>query len=193
MPSSASCLVVLNPGAEEIETLAVADVLVRAGVKVTIAASDGDGQAVVRGSRELPLSSDCSLAEVNPSDFSAVFIPGGVGSAEYARDNATLQQLIAEQLASPRTLAMICAAPISLVPQGLAAGRKLTSYPSTKEHLEANGAQWINERVVWDGNLVTSQGPGTAIYLGLSLAEKLTSADTAQEVAAGMLVDWAAA
>lgn len=189
----ASCLVLLNPGAEEIEIMAVADVLVRAGVTVTVASTASAGGDLVRGSRKLPLCADVSLSDVEVAGFDAVYVPGGVGSAEYARDTAEIQTLLSAQLASLRILAMICAAPISLVPRCLAKGKTLTSYPSIQRTLVDAGATWLDQRVVWDGNLVTSQGPGTAIDLGLSLAAKLTSNDTAEEVAQGMLVEWSPA
>lgn len=185
-----NCLVILNPGAEEIETLTVADILCRAGIEVTIAAS---AETTVAGSRGLPLSASTNLAEAAAQPWDVIYLPGGSGSAEYARDTAAVQDLIQEQLASGRIMAIICASAMALIPRGLGKDKRITCYPALRETLEPEVAAWIDEPVVWDGNLVTSQGPGTAMALGLSLAAKLTDATTAEQVAKDMLVTWIAA
>ena len=70
----ARCLVVLNPGAEEIETITVADILVRAGVEVTVARSAETGGDLIRGSRMLPLCADTVLSACDVSSFDVVYI-----------------------------------------------------------------------------------------------------------------------
>lgn len=185
-----NCLVILNPGAEEIETLSVADILCRAGVEVTIAAS---AEHTVAGSRGLPLSASTSLSEASKHPWDAIYLPGGFGSAEYARDNAAVQEVIETQLASGRIMAIICASPMALIPRGLGKGKRITCYPALRETLEPEVGEWVDEPVVWDGNLVTSQGPGTAMALGFSLAAHLTDAATAEQVAKDMLISWSAA
>lgn len=177
-------LVVVAPGAEEIETLAVADVLVRGGCEVVLASS---APSPVRGSRGLPLAATTTLEAVAGRDFDCVYLPGGMGSAQTCRDDPRIQDLIARQLAGPRILAIICASPIALLPRGLAKGRTLTCYPDLKDQF-AGLATWRDEAVVIDRNLVTSQGPGTAIALGLALVSLLVSRTKAEEVAKGMLV-----
>ncbi|TVR16362.1 MAG: DJ-1/PfpI family protein [Planctomycetota bacterium] len=184
------CLIILNPGAEEIETLAVADILCRAGVEVSIAAS---AETTVAGSRGLPLSASCKLADVAQEQWDAVYLPGGFGSAEYARDTNAVQDVIEQQLTSGRIMAIICASPMALIPRGLGKGKRITCYPALRETLEPEVQAWVDQPVVWDGNLVTSQGPGTAMALGLSLAAKLVDTATAQQVASDMLVAWSPA
>lgn len=178
-------LVVLAPGAEEIETVTVADVLVRAGCTVTVAHVDA---AVVDGSRGIRLGGHAPLHAVAAERYDLVFLPGGKGSAEYCRDDARVQDLIAAQLASGRPLAVICAAALALVPRGLAQGRRITSYPGVRAAVADACAEWVDAPVVRDGNLITSQGPGTALALALTLARDLRGADVAEEVAAAMLV-----
>lgn len=189
-PNMPTCLVILNPGAEEIETMAVADILVRAGVTVTVAAS---AENPLRGSRGLPMAADCDLASVANQAFDAVYLPGGMGSAEFARDSTAVQDVIERQLNGPGIMAIICASPMALLPRGLGAGRRITCYPALRDQIAPQVGEWVDQKVVWDGNLVTSQGPGTAIDLGLELAARLTTPDTATEVAAAMLVNGSAA
>ena len=61
--------------------------------------------------------------------------------------------------AANKPVAAICHAPIMLIEAGVVDGKKLTSYPSIKTDLKNAGANWVNEQVVTDGNLVTSRNP----------------------------------
>ncbi|TVR43262.1 MAG: DJ-1/PfpI family protein [Planctomycetota bacterium] len=185
-----TCLVLLNPGAEEIETMAVADILVRAGVSVTIAATAG---GAIRGSRELPLAADTTLPEVADDPFDCIYLPGGMGSADHACNDLAVQNIIAKQLAGSGILAIICASPKALLPKGLGKGRTVTCYPALRDLVEPEVGKWLDQPVVWDGNLVTSQGPGTAMELGFHLAARLCGVEVAQQVAKDMLLTWAPA
>jgi DJ-1 family protein len=182
----ATCLVVLAPGAEEIETLAVADILVRAGAEVRVAATGSE--LVVAGSRGLPLAAHATLASVAAQQWDLVYMPGGKGSAAICCADERVQDLISAQLAGGRLLATICASVTALVPRRLAARAAVTSYPGVRAEVEPYVAAWLDQAVVEDGALVTSQGPGTAIALGLTLARRLAGPDVAASVAAAMLV-----
>ena len=180
----ADVLVVMADGVEEIECMAVADVLVRAGHQVCMAADDS---LQVTGSRGLPLAASVTLNTVLDRDFDLVYLPGGLPQAEFCRDDKRVQALIAKQIARlDAYLAIICACPISLLPQGLAKGRRITSHPSMREALSGE-ATWTGARIERDGNLLTSQGPGTAIEFGLYLATVLGDEQQAAEIADAML------
>lgn len=181
-----SCLVVLAPGAEEIEYITVCDVLVRAGVQV-VAASAGE-QPMVRGSRGIPLAAHTMLDLASGGDWDCVYLPGGTKSAETHRDDPRIQDLAARQLASGRILALVCAAPISLVPRKLCAGRRLTSFPGVRAVVEPHAAAWLDQPVVEDGHLVTSQSAGTTMALALALARRLSGPEVAAKVARDMIV-----
>jgi 4-methyl-5(b-hydroxyethyl)-thiazole monophosphate biosynthesis len=180
------CLVVLAPGAEEIETMAVADVLVRAGQQVTIASLAPE--LVVPGSRGLPLAAHCLYDAVAGRDFDLIYLPGGLGSAKACREDDRVQERMARQLASGRLLAIICASVTALVPRRLGAQAVVTSFPGVRASVEPHVRAWRDAPVVEDGQLITSQGPGTAIALGLVLARRLAGAEAAHQVATAMLV-----
>ena len=175
----------MAPGAEEIETIAVADVLVRGGHAVIMASSTA--LTTVLGSRGLPLTAHTRFDDVAQHTFDVVYLPGGKGSAEICRDDQRIQDLAERQLTSGRLLGVICAAPIALVPRSLCRGRRLTSFPGVRAEVEPHCAAWVDERVVVDRNLITSQGAGTAIEMGLMLIELLGSAAAAEQVAHAML------
>lgn len=185
----ADVLVVLAPGAEEIETVTVADVLVRAGQQVVVAATADI--PVVRGSRGIPLAAHTLLDAVRGRRFDLVYLPGGGGSAAVCRDDPRVQDLAEAQLAAGRTLAVICASPIALVPRRLCAGRRLTSFPGVRAQVEPHAAAWLDQPVVVDGPLITSQGAGTALALALRLASLFAGDPVAAQVAKDMLVPYA--
>ena len=177
-----NALVVLAPGAEEIEFATVPDLLVRAGANVVVAVAADT--PVVRGSRGLPLAGHCLLDQVLELPADLVYLPGGAGSAECHRTDRRIQALIARQLAAQRWLAAICAAPTALIPGGHASGRTLTSFPACRGDLEAAGATWRDAPAVIDGQLVTGQAAGTTFVLGLVLARLLCGDEAARRVAA---------
>jgi len=83
--------------------------------------------------------------------------------------------------------AAICASPaVVFEHHGLLADKKATCYPAMADRLTNKEA--INQRVVVDGNCITSQGPGTAIEFALKLVELLYGAQKSIELAAAMLV-----
>ena len=108
--------------------------------------------------------------------------------AEHLRDSAELIGMLKKQKAAGRLYGAICASPaVALLPHGLLDGVKaVTCYPGMRNKL--NPAQASNERVVVDGNCVTSQGPGTAIEFALKLVELLFGPQKAKEVGDPMLV-----
>lgn len=181
-----ACCIVLAPGAEEIETIAVADLLVRGGIEVQLASAVD--LPVVRGSRGIPLCAHTSLAAVAGRDFDLVYLPGGKGSSEFCRDDAAVQDLAERQFRSGRWLAAICACPIALVPRRLCAGRRVTSFPAARAAVEPHAAAWLDQPVVVDGNLVTSQSAGTALHLGLALVRLLAGEPAARAVAQAIVI-----
>jgi 4-methyl-5(b-hydroxyethyl)-thiazole monophosphate biosynthesis len=175
-----NALVLLAEGFEEIEAVTIIDVLRRADVAVTTASL---GKSPVTGSHGIALVADRALDAVAVSDFDAVVLPGGPG-AKHLKEDARVQALLKQAASAGKVVAAVCAAPIALEAAGLLAGRRATSYPGH----ELPSARYSEERVVVDGNVVTSRGPGTALEFSLALAEKLTGADVRERLQRAMLV-----
>jgi 4-methyl-5(b-hydroxyethyl)-thiazole monophosphate biosynthesis len=95
-----------------------------------------------------------------------------------------VRKLLLEQHARGKFVAAICAAPIALEAAGILAGRLATSFPGT----DLPSANYQTDRVVVDGNIVTSRGPGTAFEFALTLAQLLVGADVASRLRESMLV-----
>ncbi|MEO6002696.1 MAG: DJ-1 family glyoxalase III [Opitutus sp.] len=173
-------LTLLAEGFEEIEATAPIDLLRRAGAEVVVAALE-EGIHVT-GKCGMTMHATTTLTAVEGKPFDCVFLPGGPGT-KHLRADPRVRARVLSQHAAGGWLAAICAAPTVLHDAGLLAGRRYTAHFSVAGELTAILA---NERVVVDGNLLTSRGAGTAVEFGLLLVEKLFSPEKAREVAASI-------
>ena len=183
-PKSPRALVILAEGAEEMEATIAVDVLRRAEVEVLLAGLDG--AEPVRCSRGLRVLPDSALSEVRGA-FDAIVLPGGKGGAERLAGSAAVGDLLRAQVAAGRLVAAICAAPIALHAHGVFAGSRMTCHPSVNDVVAAHG-RLVESPVVVDGQLLTSQGPGTAFLFALALVERLRGAETAAKVRGPMML-----
>ncbi|XP_050712886.1 Parkinson disease protein 7-like [Eriocheir sinensis] len=184
-----TALVLLAEGAEEMEAVIAIDVLRRGGVKVTVGGVGGAGSVLC--SRDVVLLPDMSLEEaVAKGPYDAVVLPGGLKGAENIGKSATAKALLTEQEKAGRVIGAICAAPaVSLTSVGVGEGKKMTCYPALKDKLTGSGKYtFVDEKVVIDGQFVTSQGPGTAFDFALALVEQLVSSEKRAATAKPMLL-----
>jgi 4-methyl-5(b-hydroxyethyl)-thiazole monophosphate biosynthesis len=179
-PPMPTVLALLADGFEEIEATAPIDLLRRAGAEVVVAAlTEG---IHVTGRSGLTMHTDTTLAAVESRSFDCVFLPGGPGT-KHLRADPCVKSLVLRHHAEERWLAAICAAPTVLNDAGLLAGRRYTAHFSVAAELPQ---LLTNERVVVDGNILTSRGAGTAVDFGLLLIEKLFSPEKSREIAASI-------
>jgi protein DJ-1 len=177
-------LVLLAPGAEEMEVVIVTDVLRRAGLEVTLAGVAGNDPVVC--SRNVRIVPDCVLEQaIGPVDL--VVLPGGAQGAELLAASERVHHLLQKQDQAGKWIGAICAAPIALVAAGVGKGRAMTSHPSVREKIAAFG-RYKDDRVVRDGHLVTSRGPGTALEFALALVEQLLGREAMRRVAEPMML-----
>ena len=177
-------LVPLAPGFEEIEAVAIIDVLRRAQLDVTVA---GLAPGVVRGSHDIPITPDAELGQLDLARFTMVVLPGGMpGTRNLMRDERVLA-LVRDLHARGQRTAAICAAPLVLHAAGVLQGIPVTAHPSV--HAELPGALLQPQaRVVRSGPVITSRGAGTAIEFALALVAELRGAARAEEIARAMQV-----
>ncbi len=171
-----SALVILTHGFEELETVAPADLLRRAGAEVVLATTDPRPEPVC-GRCGMSLLPDSTLDAVAGRHFDMLVIPGGPGVKQLRRD-PRIAALAKEFLARGKPVAAICAAPLVLGDAGLLAGRTFTAHFSARAELPGAG----DEPVVVDGDIVTSRGAGTALPFGLALVRILFGPDCEREI-----------
>jgi 4-methyl-5(b-hydroxyethyl)-thiazole monophosphate biosynthesis len=170
-------LALLAEGFEEIEAITPIDLLRRAGAGVTLASLSDQRHATGRSG--ITMHADAALSEIGGHLFDLLFLPGGPG-VKNLRADPRVDAVVRAHAAAGKWIAAICAAPTVLNAAGLLDGRRYTAHFSVAGELPHILA---DERVVVDGNILTSRGAGTAMDFGLLLIEKLMSAEKALEIA----------
>lgn len=127
----------------------------------------------------VPVIMDKTIEEVNVEEYDALAIPGGFeefGFYEEAYDERFLE-LIREFERQDKTIATVCVAALPLGKSGILKNRKATTYhlrdAYRQKQLAEFGVDVVNERVVIDGNVITSYCPETAADVAFELLKKL--------------------
>eukprot|EP00238_Polyblepharides_amylifera_P011656 CAMPEP_0196584910 /NCGR_PEP_ID=MMETSP1081-20130531/48960_1 /TAXON_ID=36882 /ORGANISM="Pyramimonas amylifera, Strain CCMP720" /LENGTH=199 /DNA_ID=CAMNT_0041906295 /DNA_START=251 /DNA_END=850 /DNA_ORIENTATION=+ len=184
MTAEPTVLIPIGNGSEEMETSIMVDVLRRAGAKVTLASVEED--LVCTMSRQMKFVADCFISECADQTYSLIALPGGMPGAERLRDCQVLTEIIKAQVAANQPIAAMCAAPaVCLEPLGVLEGKAATAHPAFVNKI---GGSSREGRVVVDGSLITSRGPGTAIEFALAMVEMLFNKEKAKEIARPMVI-----
>jgi protease I len=102
---------------------------------------------------------DVPLDQANPEDFDALLLPGGVINPDTLRMNDQAVEFATAFFDAGKPVAAICHGPWMVIETGAAAGRSIASWPSLRTDLVNAGAEWVDQEVVVDGNLVSSRKP----------------------------------
>ncbi|MGM0622590.1 MAG: DJ-1 family glyoxalase III [Campylobacterota bacterium] len=182
---SQKVVVPLATAFEELEAVAMIDVMRRGGIEVVVAGVDGE---YIEGANKMVLKTDTSIDTILADDFDMIVLPGGFGGTEILASDERVQNLIKAMQARDKMIGAICAAPIALNKAGVLEGR-YTCYPGVQEHIGAKNYT-DEQKVITTGNVMTSRGPGTAICFGLAIVKKLCGVDTYNQVREGMLATY---
>lgn len=171
-------LAFLADGLEEIECLAVVDVLRRAGIE-TVMVSVAGGKEIT-GAHGIRIICDELISEADFSSADVLFLPGGLPGTRYLSECSVLTEQLAAFAEQGKRLAAICAAPSVLGQLGLLQGKRATCFPGWEHAL--TGAVCTGEKVVTDGLITTAKGMGAALDLGLELVRLLIDEETALQL-----------
>lgn len=180
-------LVLLAPGAEEMEVVIVVDILRRGGIEVVLAGVDGLEPVVC--SRDVVLVPDVALsAQVETgTSHDLLVLPGGLPGTQVLAGSELVGDLLRRQCAIGGLVGAICAAPLALARHGVFAGEPMTSHPSVRQEVGEHGV-WTAGRVVEAEGLITSMGPGTAFEFGLALVASLRGTEVAESLRVPMIL-----
>lgn len=142
-----------------------------AGARVVVVGSGS--KETYRGKRgNAVITVDTTADKVRAEDFDAVIVPGG-----YAPDKMRMHQsmidLVKDSYSSGKLVAAVCHGPQLLISAGIVKGRRMTSWPSVAVDLKNAGAEWVDEPVVRDGNLITSRKPADLPRFNKAIVEAL--------------------
>ncbi|KAL5989627.1 Protein DJ-1 B [Asimina triloba] len=158
--NSPHILVPIASGTEEMEAVMIIDVLRRAKANVTVASIEDKFE--IEASRKVKLVADMLLEAAEKLRYDLIVLPGGLGGAQAFSSSEKLVNLLKKQKESNMPCGAICASP--------ALGKKATAYPAMCNKL--SDPSEIENRVLVDGNLITSRGPGTSMEFAFAIVEK---------------------
>ncbi|KAH9722988.1 protein DJ-1 [Citrus sinensis] len=167
--NSPQILVPIANGSEEMEAVIIIDIL------------------QILASRQVKLVADMLIDEAAKLSYDLIVLPGGLGGAQAFAKSEKLVNMLKKQKESNRPYGAICASPaLVLEPHGLLKGKKATAFPAMCNKLSDQSE--IENRVVVDGNLITSRGPGTSMEFALAIVEKFFGRNKALELAKILLL-----
>lgn len=165
-------LVVASKGFQEKEYHDTKEILQASDIAV-ITASDKPGNAVDHQGSAVPV--DCTLTELQPSQYDAVFLIGGSGALTFL-DNQVMYKVLNELFALEKMYGAICIAPRILAKAGVISGKKVACWDGdgqTEELFKKHGVVFSQDEVVVDGNIITANGPDAAHDFGEAIVKKL--------------------
>ena len=162
MPSidRARILIMATDGFEESELFGPLGILKERGAEVLLASpSLTPIQATVLDDPGKTIRPDLTIADAKVQDFDALILPGGVINPDALRTNRFAVELVRAFANARKPVATICHGPWLLVEADVLRGRKATGWRSIRTDMRNAGAEFSDERVVRDGNLITAQAP----------------------------------
>lgn len=157
----------LAEGFEEVEALAVVDILRRSGLGCTMVSIMEKKE--VSGSHKIMVMADKMFSEVDFADADMLILPGGMPGTTNLEAYEPLIVQLKQFHMEGKMLGAICAAPGVLGKNDILQGKTAVCHPGFEEKLV--GANVVFDEVAVDGNIITSRGMGTAIPFGLAIVE----------------------
>ena len=174
----------LGTGFEETEAIAPLDLLRRAGVEVMTVGVNGK---IIKGSHSIGVEADIELSEMDLTNLEMIILPGGLGGVASVRASEEAMNALKFAWDNDKYVAAICAGPTVLADLGITTGMNATCYPGCEGGM---GSAFIIEdaAVVVDEKLITGTSAGCAIPFGLALVEALKGTETAEAIAAQIVI-----
>ncbi|MDE6463313.1 MAG: DJ-1/PfpI family protein [Muribaculaceae bacterium] len=174
----------LAEGFEEIEALAVIDIMRRAGMDIKSVSITDDRK--VAGAHGITVEADMTFKEADFHDSEWLICPGGMPGSTNLHEFGPLNDLLKVHKGK---IAAICAAPaVVLAPLGLLDGKEATCYPGFEDTCIEHGAFMKDVRVMALENLITANGPSSALRFGLAIVANSLGDNMARQVGEGMLL-----
>jgi protease I len=173
--------VLATDGVEQIELTEPVKALKDAGAEVKVVSDkDGEIQAFKHHDKASKIPVDESLDDAEPDEFDALVLPGGVINPDALRLVPEAIEFVRHFVKEKKPIAAICHGPWTLIDAGGVKGKKMTSWPSLKTDLANAGANWVDQQVVADADLVTSRKPDDLPAFTKKMVEAFSHAHAAK-------------
>lgn len=166
-------LILCGPDYEDMELHYPRYRLMEEGATVVVA---GIGPTSYTGKKGYPITVDAQVTELSARDFDAVVIPGGY-APDHMRRSEELLALVREIHDQGKPVATICHGPWVTVSAGIMKGRRATCVPAIRDDVINAGADYVDQPVVVDGNLITSRRPDDLPQFVPALIELMASGE----------------
>ena len=167
----------LAEGYEECEALIPLDILRRANIEVKTV---GVGNSTIKSSHRIRLNCDTTTDNLSFENLQGIILPGGMPGTLNLEKSDAVQAAIDYCNNNNLLIAAICAAPLILGHKNLLNGKNATCYPGFENELF--GANFCEQKVVTDGNIITACGVGAAFEFGFEILKHLTDSQKSQEI-----------
>ncbi len=171
-------LFLMADGFEETEFVTPFDYLQRAGFEVALASVSGKAEVV--GLRGLRIQTDFALSAADTAAFDGVLLPGGGIGVKNLKASAEVEKVVCDFNDQDKWIFAICAAPLVLSKAGILVDRTATCFPGCEVELVCS--KFVEDRVVVDGNIVTSRGAGTAEEFAFECIAQLGGRELAEKI-----------
>jgi len=174
----------LAEGFEELEAITIIDVLRRGGIDLKTFGLNSNN---IKGSHYISVKTDDIFRVDKLINYDAIIFPGGLAGVTILKNNQSIIEVVMNFNDNNKYIAAICAAPLILDKAGVLKDKTVTCYPALKDNL-TNISKYSDACVVIDKNIITSQGPATAMDFALTLLDIWTSKEKSLNIARDLLL-----
>ena len=162
-------------GAEQVELTEPWKAVEEAGGAPELISTDsGEIQAFNHLDRADTFPVDRTVSEADASEYDGLVLPGGVANPDFLRADEDAVGFVRDFFEQAKPVGVICHGPWTLVEADVVKGRSLTSWPSLRTDITNAGGSWTDEKVVVDGNLITSRNPDDLPAFNKALLESVS-------------------
>ena len=175
-------ILVANEGIEQVELTEPWGALREAGAATDlISLEEGEVQAFNHLDKADTFDVEKVVGEVSVEDYAGLLLPGGVMNPDTLRMDDKAVEFASAFFAAGKPVASICHGPWMVIEAGAAMGRRIAAWPSLKTDLSNAGAEWVDEEVCVDGNLVTSRKPDDIPAFNKKMIEEFAEGEHARQ------------
>jgi len=125
------------------------------GIEVDVASFS---TGIIKGKRSIEMEANITLKDVKAGDYAVLILPGGKAPAKLREDEDVIR-IVKEFAKAGKPIGAICHGPQILLSAGLMKGKRGTCAPSMKDELAEFGAEYMDQEVIVEGNIITSRLP----------------------------------
>ncbi|MFN6561204.1 MAG: DJ-1/PfpI/YhbO family deglycase/protease [Nostoc sp. ChiSLP01] len=163
--------ILIEQGVEDVEFSVPYNGLKQAGMDVVVLGSRMNEK--YKGKRgKLSIQADGTTTEAIAAEFDAVVIPGGM-APDRMRRNPNTVRFVQEAVQQGKLVAAVCHGPQVLIEGDLIKGKKLTGFSAISKDITNAGANYLDEPLIVDGNLITSREPGDLAIFTTAILSRL--------------------